>query len=170
MFKWVRSAWIFCSLQFDKPRFLRMTLVLGIVRLTFMWTHRCFSTCSDFQYFPPTFEYGRKMIHSKRWKRKFSHFCQLTISDLNACPALSFFFTVECDGNSKNFQNVQSLEFLRKKFRFSKTCLSSINVEVFVKSWTARKEMSPLFKAPFVELSNIRRKIALSLRFDSWFT
>ena len=36
--------------------------------------------------------------------------------------------------------------------------------------WTVIKTMSKLLKGTFVELSNLRRKKAMSINFDSWFT
>ena len=46
----------------------------------------------------------------------------------------------------------------------------SVNVETFVIQRIPGKQFSKLFKGSFLELSNLRRKIALSTNFDSSFT
>ena len=48
--------------------------------------------------------------------------------------------------------------------------ISAVNVEVFVKYWIARKQMSKLFQRKFVEQSYLSGKLATSTNFDSWFT
>ena len=48
--------------------------------------------------------------------------------------------------------------------------MSTVNVEAFVIQWIARKQLSKLVKGAFVELSNLRKKFAMSTNIDSWFT
>ena len=46
----------------------------------------------------------------------------------------------------------------------------TVNVKAFVIKWIARKKLSKSFKRAFVEVSNLRRKVAMSTNIDSWFT
>ena len=86
------------------------------------------------------------------------------------CFEFERFPSVECDWNIKISRNVQILGFWKKMVFFLKTYMITVNVKAFVIKWIARKQLSELFKGAFIELSNLRRKFAMSTNIDSWFT
>ena len=86
------------------------------------------------------------------------------------CFEFERFPSVECDWNIKISRNVQILGFWKKMIFFLKTYMITVNVKAFVIKWIARKQLLEIFKGAFIELSNLRRKFAMSTNIDSWFT
>ena len=162
--------------EFGNPRLSEFLWVLGIVGLTFKCFPSWFLDSLRLILFPPEFNYGRKIVGTRHWNWTFffSHFRQLTMSDLTLVCVSEFenFLSVERDWNSGISHKVpkSGTKSFLKKMVFPPKLYDFCQCRNFFHIMDCSQTYSKFFQGKFVELSNLRRKFALPTNFDSWFT